>query len=239
MRQENQTETENQEIPKWFDKHPLAAAFKQEQEAKTLEQRRATAEQLEGIKTEIRAGFPAQEAALCSVLEDLKQTEKRLADLRREAGQAYRDLQISKAALDRKKQAVEVELYSTYDQRLDEAQGFFRDRLDDLRKPGTIDTRSMGSDRDLVKLNKVVKMVCNRDAVLEATGYCMNAITRLEALKLCPEYPAQEVEKLKQEIPPIDRYVEYCAERAMPKGAPIDAGAPSDYEIKKLLQRRV
>lgn len=232
-------ENENQEIPEWFATHPLAAAFKQEQQAETLKQRQAASDQLESVKAEIAEGFPEQEASLASVLEDLKQTEKRLAGLKSEAGQAYRDLQILKADLDRKKQAVETELYASCDPRLDEAQDFFRNKIDALRQPGTIDTRPMGSERNLIKMSKETRTECNRDAVLEAVGYCMNAVTRLEALKLCPEYPAAEVEGLKEGIPSIDKYVEYCSERAMPKDAPVTAAAPSDYEIKKLLQRRV
>jgi hypothetical protein len=58
-------------------------------------------------------------------------------------------------------------------------------------------------------------------------------------MKLIPEYPAAAVEKLKEEIPSIHVYQEYTAERPMPKGAPIDAGAPTNYEIQRLLARRV
>ena len=235
----NIDENEKQEIPEWFNTHPLAAAFKQEQQAETLRHRQTAAEKLEGIQADIRAGFPEQEAALCSVLEDLKAAEKLVVALRAEAGQAYRDLQIAKADLDRKKQAIETQLFSTYDQRIDEAQSFFRDRLDDLRRPGTIDTQLMGAERDLIRQSKTVKMVCNGDSVREASAYCRDAIAKLELMKLIPEFQEAEVEKLKEEIPAIDRYVEYCAERPLPKDPPISAGAPTDYEIKKLLQRRV
>ena len=233
------TEQENQEIPSWFDKHPLAEAYKQQKAAETLEHRQTAAGKLEAVNAEIAAGFPESEAALCSVLEDLKATERRLADLRREAGQAYRDLQISKAALDRKKQTVEVELYSTYDQRIDEALDFFRTKLDDLRKPGVIDSRRLGASRDLIRQNKEVRLENNFEAVEAAMAFCRGAIAKLESMKLIPEYPAAAVEKLKEEIPSIHVYQEYTAERPMPKGAPIDAGAPTNYEIQRLLARRV
>ena len=239
MRQENQTETENQEIPEWFDKHPLAEAYKQQKAAETLQHRLEAAERLEAVMAEIRAGFPEQEAALCSVLEDLKAAEKLVVALRAEAGQAYRDLQIAKADLDRKKQAIETQLFSTYDQRIDEAQSFFRDRLDDLRRPGKISTRPMGATRNLFTLTKEVRTESNYDAILEASAYCRDAIAKLESMKLLPEFPEAEIEALKQGVPSIDRYVEYCAERPLPKDGPISAAAPTDYEIQKLLARRV
>ena len=234
-----ETKNEKQEIPEWFATHPLAAAFKQEQALETLKQRQDSAGRLESILADIRAGFPEQEASLASVLEDLKQAEKHVIDLRAEAMETGRTLQIAKADLDRKRQAVEVSLYSTYDPRIDEAQDFFRTKLDDLRRPGVLDTRPMGASRNLIKMNKVVKMESNFDAVNEAMQYCRGAITRLESLKLIPEFPESEIEGLKEGIPSIDRYQEYTAERSLPKDPPVTAGAPSDYEIKKLLQRRV
>jgi hypothetical protein len=79
----------------------------------------------------------------------------------------------------------------------------------------------------------------NFSAVAEAMQYCRDAIAQLELMKLIPEFPGSEVEALKEGIPATDRYQEYHAERSLPKDAPITAGAPSDYEIKKLLQRRV
>ena len=234
-----ETENGQETIPAWFQQHPLLESFKKEKQAETLQRRQAAAQRLEAVNAEIAAGHPEQEASLSSILEDLKQAEKHVADLRAEAAEAGRTLRLLKADSERRRAAVEVELYSTYDQRIDEAQSFFRDRLDDLRKPGVIDSRPMGAERNLVTMRKETRTECNRDAVLEAMGYCMNAVTRLESLKLCPEYPAQEVEKLKEEIPAIDRYVEYCAERPLPKDGPISAAAPTDYEIQKLLARRV
>ena len=235
----NIDENEKQEIPEWFNTHPLAAAYKQQKAAETLQHRLEAAERLEAVKTEIRAGFPESEASLASVLQDLKAAERHVTDLRAGAMETGRTLQIAKADLERKRHAVEVSLYSTYDERLDAAQAFFRDKLDDLRQPGVIDTRPMGSERDLIRQSKVVKMENNFEAVDEAMQYCRDAIEKLEAWKLRPEYPESEIEELKQGVPSIDRYVEYCAERPMPKGAPIDANAPTNYEIQRLLARRV
>lgn len=232
-----ETKNENQEIPKWFENHPLAAAFKQEQEAKTLKHRQEAAERLEAIKTEIAEGFPEQEAALSSILHDLKAAEKRLAGLKSEAGQAYRDLQISKAALDRKKQTVETELYSTYDERIDEARDFFQNKLDSLRRPETLNTIPRGSTRNLFTMKKTVRLESNHLAVAEAMQYCRDAITTLEDLKLCPEFPEAAVESLKEGIPTTDRYQEFEGERSLPRDPPLDAGCPSDYEIESLLQK--
>ena len=232
-----ETEHGQETIPAWLDKHPVMKAYQQEKQAETLKHRQTAAEKLEGIKTEIRAGFPEQEASLSSILEDLKQAEKQVTALRAEAMEAGRTLRVLKADSERRRQAVETELYSTYDQRIDEAQDFFRDKLDDLRKPGKVSTRAMGVERNLFTLTKEVRTECNRDAVLEAVGYCMNAVTRLESLKLIPEYPAAEVEKLKEEIPSIDVYKEYCAERSLPKDAPVTAAAPLDYTLQKLYER--
>ena len=153
--------------------------------------------------------------------------------------EAGRTLRIAKADLERKRQAVEVSLYSTYDSRIDEALDFFRTKLDDLRKPGKVSTRAMGATRNLFTLTKEVRTESNYDAVLEAAAYCRDAVAQLELMKLIPEFPEAEIEALKEGIPSIDRYQEYTAERPMPKDAPLGAAAPTDYEIKKLLQRRV
>ena len=234
MNSENETET-----PAWFDKHPLAEAYRQEKAAETLKQRQEAAERLEAIKTEIAEGFPEQEAALSSILHDLKAAEKQAVALKLEAEETGRKLRIAKADLERKRAAVEVELFASCDERLDQAQGFFRAKLDELRRPGTIDTRPMGAARDVLRQSKTVKMESNFNAVEEAMAFCRDAVTRLELMKLIPEYPAAAVEKLKEEIPSIHVYQEYTAERPMPKGAPIDANAPTNYEIQRLLARRV
>ena len=236
MRQENQTETE---IPSWFQNHPLAEAFKAEKQAETLQRRQAAAERLESVMAEIRAGHPEAEAALCSVLEDLKAAEQQVTALKAEAMEAGRNLRIAKNDLERRQQAVEVSLYSTYDSRIDEALDFFRNKLDDLRQPGVIDSRRLGASRDLIRQNKEVRLENNFEAVEAAMAFCRGAIAKLESMKLIPEYPAAAVEKLKEEIPSIHVYQEYTAERPMPKGAPIDAGAPTNYEIQRLLARRV
>ena len=234
-----ETENRQETIPAWFQQHPLLESFKKEKQAETLQRRQEAGEKLESILADIRSGFPEEEASLASVLQDLKAAERHLTDLKLEAEETGRKLRIAKNDLERKRAAVETELFSTYDPRIDEAQAFFRNKLDDLRQPGVIDSRRLGASRDLIRQNKEVRLENNFEAVEAAMAFCRGAIAKLESMKLIPEYPAAAVEKLKEEIPSIHVYQEYTAERPMPKGAPIDAGAPTDYEIQKLLARRV
>lgn len=232
-----ENENEKQEIPEWFNTHPLAAAYKQQKAAETLKQRQTVAEKLESILAEIRAGHPEAEAALCSVLEDLKAAEKQVTALRAEAGQAYRDLQILKANAAHRQDILEAQLLGNYDSRIDEALDFFRNKIDELRRPGKISTRPMGAERNLFTMTKRIRIESNHNAVAEAMAYCRNAVTRLESLKLIPEFPADEIEGLKEGIPSIDRYQEFEGERSLPRDAPITAGAPSDYMLGKLYER--
>ena len=232
-----ETEHRQETIPSWFDKHPLAAAFKEQQQAETLKRRQAAAEKLEAVKAEIAEGFPEEEASLCSVLEDLKAAEKHVTALRAEAGQAGRTLRLLKADSEHRRDIIETQLYGNYDPRIDEAQSFFRDRLDDLRRPGVIDIVRMGAERNIFTMSKVVKVENNCNAINEALQYCRDAIKQLEAMKLIPEFPEAAVEDLKACVPSIDRYQEFTGEKPFPKDPPLDAGCPSDYEIESLLQK--
>ena len=231
-----ETESETK-IPEWFNTHPLAEAYKQQKAAETLLHRQAAAEKLEAVLADIRAGFPEAEASLSSILEDLNQAEKQVTALRAEAGQAYRDLQILKANAAHRQDILEAQLLGNYDSRIDAALDFFRNKIDDLRRPETLNTIPRGSTRNLFTMKKTVRLESNYNAVAEALQFCRDAITLLEGWKLLPEYPAQEVEDLKAGIPSIDRYEEFEGERSLPRDAPVTAAAPLDYTLQKLYER--
>ena len=110
----------------------------------------------------------------------------------------------------------EAILIESSDPRIDETIQYFRDRLDDLRKPGKISSRGMNVERNLVTDTKTVTVESNADAVLGALAYCQAAIKGLEALKLSPDFHIEGIQELKDALPSLEVYQEVSGEKPLP-----------------------
>lgn len=230
-------------LPEWFKDHPMVTAVKKEQRAVVLKKRQEAVEELEKIQARLLIGFPDLEANVESILQDIKKAEENVVSQKEKARKIRIDLVNRKEALERGRKAQERILLETADERIDVAIEWFRSREEDLRRPGRISTRGGHSEKNLFAWSKEVHQESNYPAVCEAMEFCREAIQRLEAMRLVPEFDQDVVEMMKKSIPSTDRFTEYKGERSIPKGPdPVflrkkwDA---VDAEIKELLTRRI
>lgn len=201
------------ELLKKADGHPMMKAILAEEAAAILAKRTEAAGKIEVLKKQreeviprLRADIEAKEGAY------LKAKTALDADLG--------ELQKVKAALSSENNNFDTEirnyeavLYETADPVIDEGIQFFRDKLDELRKPGKISSRGMKVEVNLRADTKTLTTETNADAILNAMKYCQAAIKGLEALKLSPEFRIEGIQELKDELPSIDVYQEVTGQK--------------------------
>lgn len=117
-------------------------------------------------------------------------------------------------------------LCSTAWPEIDQALTFFRDKLDELRKPGRINTNKRGSVLNIFTEKKHTITSSNAPAILESIHYCQRAVAELEKMKLTPDLDLTRIETLKKGVPRIDVFTEFGGERPMEKGP---SSNPRDY----------
>jgi hypothetical protein len=207
-------------LQRMLDESPLAQQIIAEKTAEVLAKRMETEVKIDALKRKRVEVLPKLQA-------DLEDKEAILQKARTALAKATDEWQTAKAALSRKKCSydsaishLEGYLIESADPRLDEASGWFRDKIDFLRQPGRISLIAGGSERNIFTLTKTVKEETNADAVHASIKYCQAAIKELERMKLTPELDKVKIEEMKKGVPSIDIYSEVTSEVSMPKAPP-------------------
>ena len=208
--------SEKLKLPEWFESHALVQKIKGDKQAETLAKRQAAAAAIERLNKEGEALSPLLSAKVEKLQGELAEADKQALTIREKTCEARRELTGARVRIPQEIGVFEAILLGTYDPGIDEAITFFRDKLDDLRKPGKINHIGRAGENNLVNLTKTVTSESNVEALNAALAYCMASIRRLEALKLSPALDLQEIEKLKNGIPSIDVYTEFSGTKALP-----------------------
>ena len=220
-----------------IERNPMTAKFREQEAAEILRKRKLAAAKIEDLKLDIEATQIIQG--------EIDEMNLKLAnlDIEREkikvaiAGKKYFMMKEKFGAEGAMRQEQEI-LFSCYDPAIDEAIIFFRDKLDDLRKPGRISSNVIKSEFNIFTFGRKTKAENNKQAVNDALKYCQNAIIKLDEMKLCPELDLTGIEKMKTGIPRIDVYQEVTGERAAEKiNDDPRSLLPSDSEIAWSLKK--
>ena len=205
-----------------IENHPLIEKIQADEAAKTLSERQEAANQIKTLREE--------QVQTTAVLRDIL-SEKELTFSEAKATFEIASSELNKSRLNLQAEILDFErqiriqndvLIESSDPKIDTAIGFFRDHLEYLRKPGRIDSRARGAERNIFSMTKTVSSETNKDAVLAAMDYCRLAIRALELMKLEPELDSKRIEKMKAEIPSIDTYSESTGEKPLPGSGPTD-----------------
>ena len=204
------------ELLKKADGHPMMKAILAEEAAAILAKRTDAAGKIEVLKK-------GRDEVILRLRADIDAKEGKYEEAEAALDAALGELQTAKHALSSENHNFDTEirnqetvLYETADPRIDEGIQFFRDKLDELRKPGRISSRGMKVERNLFTDTKTVTVESNADAVYEAIFYCQNSIKLLEALKLWPEFHIEGIQELKDELPSIEVYQEVSGKKPLP-----------------------
>jgi hypothetical protein len=202
---------------KKIETHPLTTKIRQDEAAGTLTQRQQAAGKIEALRKE-----QSETGARLQSISAEKEAEFLKAKAAMEAAgaafnQARAALRAENTDFDREISIQSEILIESADPAIDEAIDFFRVKLDELRKPGRIDSRGRTAERNIFSMTKKISVESNKDEILGALDYCMAAIKALEVMKLEPELNVQGIEKMKAEIPSIDNYSEFTSVKPLPK----------------------
>lgn len=204
-----------------LDRHPATIQQREKEAAETLVKRKAAADRIEALNIDMAAcGVIAREIdeMVCQLKALDADREKLVNQIK---GKRY-FLAVEKAGIEGETRHETTILLNSYDKAIDEAITFFREKLDYLRSPGRVSFIAGGSERNIFTEKVTVRGQSNAEAVKEALLYCRNAIYILENMKTEPELDLLAIEKLKNEIPDINKFVDLEGERPIEK--PPDAG---------------
>jgi hypothetical protein len=167
------------------------------------------------LQKEGKALFPLLQQKVDEIKKTLGALDDERKGLQNELLKAVAELQRQKLRVENEIRKNDEVLFNSYNEKIDEALMFFKDKLDELRKPGKIDKRTRGGETNLITMKKEFKTETNVDAIRKAMTYCQAVIRELEEMRLNPELDLLRIETLKKNIPSIDIYQETIGERKL------------------------
>jgi hypothetical protein len=217
MKEHEKKELEKlEELRKTIEASPLTQQIVAEKAAAILATRTEAAGKIEALRKE-------QADILPKLLADREAKEEKFKKAKAALDAAGGEFQAARATLssemyqrDNEISQQETILYETADPAIDSAVAWFRDKFDDLQKPGRISSRGQETVRNIFTDTQTVTTESNRGAVLGAMQFCRVAIKRLEALRLSPEFDIEGIRKLKDALPSTEVYQEVTSEGPLP-----------------------
>jgi hypothetical protein len=194
---------------------PLVEKYRTEKKAETLAKRVTAKTKIGALQKEGKALFPLLQQKVDEIKKTLGALDDERKGLQNELSKAAAELQRQKLRVENEIRKNDEVLFNSYNEKIDEALMFFKDKLDELRKPGKIDKRTRGGETNLITMKKEFKTETNVDAIRKAMTYCQAVIRELEEMRLNPELDLLRIETLKKNIPSIDIYQETIGERTL------------------------
>ena len=194
---------------------PLVEKYRTEKKAETLAKRVTAKTKIGALQKEGKALFPLLQQKVDEIKKTLGALDDERKGLQNELLKAVAELQRQKLRVENEIRKNDEVLFNSYNEKIDEALMFFKDKLEELRKPGKIDKRTRGGETNLITMKKEFKTETNVDAIRKAMTYCQAVIRELEEMRLNPELDLLRIETLKKNIPSIDIYQETIGERTL------------------------
>ncbi len=216
-----------------LDAHPATTKYREDKAAEILAKRRETTGRIEALRNEQAATIPKLEAERDATEGKYVEAKAALVGLADDCRTATLALRTEGLRFNADIVKCENLLFETADPLIDEAITFFRDKLDELRKPGRIDRRGGSTEKNIFTWRKKTTEESNVQAILDAMAYGLAAIPELERMKLSPELDRARIEGMKAGIPRIDVYTESTVEKPMEKvNTDPRSLLPSDSEMQ-------
>ena len=184
----------------------LGEKYRAEKKAETLAKRVTAKSKIGALQKEGKVLFPLLQQKVDEIKKTLGALDDERKGLQNEFSKAVAELQRQKLRVENEIRKNDEILFNSYNENIDEALMFFKDKFDELRKPGKIDKRTRGGETNLITMKKEFKTETNVDAIRKAMTYCQAVIRELEEMRLNPELDLLRIEKLKKNIPSIDIY---------------------------------
>lgn len=241
--QEKQEAEKLKELLAQAEGHPMMKAIMVEKAAEVLSARKAAAEAIESLRKEQGEVIPKLRADLAGKEAKYLKAKAALDALFAECRTARATLSSEGQSFDTAIRQQETILIESADPKIQEAVQFFRDKLDDLRKPGRISSRGMNVERNLITDTQTVTVESNAQAIKDALLYCQGAIKSLEQMKLSPALDPEWIEELKAAIPCIDIFIETTGTKPIPGSKGINprdllkSDSQLDWEMGKLNEK--
>lgn len=215
-----------------IEKHPMTAEFEKKKAAKNLLKRKEAKARITALQPELEA-LPSAEEATAELTTELQILMEREKVLRQTINEKVMALRSERYQLENEKRQEEMILLETADGALDSAIEFFRNELDELRKPGKVSIDRRGGERNIFTETVTLKTETNEEAIKSRMAYCMAGIEELGRMKLEPEVDLQKIEAMKAGLPPTDIFQEYSGVHPLPGSKVVNPLhlLPSDSEM--------
>ena len=197
--------------------HPMMKAILAEKAAAILGERLLAAAKLRAVTEEARKVIPERQQEVDALVAELAEYDKGRSVILDKLTAARGELTKERQRLDWERSHAEAALLSNYDERIDEAITFFRERLESLLVK-KINTQSRTGELNIFTEKREIFVYSNVTAIKSAMTYCRAAIDELERMKLTPDLDAERIEALRKGIPDADELRESAGEKPMEKG---------------------
>jgi len=185
---------------------PLVEKYRAEKKAETLAKRVMAKTKIGALQKEGKVLFPLLQQKVDEIKKTLSALDDERKGLQNEFSKAVAELQRQKLRVENEIRKNDEILLHSYNEKIDEALMFFKDKLDELRKPGKIDKRTREGETNLITMKKEFKTESNVNAIRNVMTYCQAVIRELEEMRLNPELDLLRIETLKKNFPSIDIY---------------------------------
>ncbi|OGQ00354.1 MAG: hypothetical protein A2Z40_05705 [Deltaproteobacteria bacterium RBG_19FT_COMBO_60_16] len=211
-------ETEKAKVEKILaelEASPEVRKIREDKAAEVLAKRLEVVGRIEALRNEQAEVLPKLQADLEEKEAAYSTAKAALEGLAHDCRTAALALRSERVTFDNAIRNCEASLFESADPAIDAAILFFRDKLDDLRRPGKIDRRGRSTERNIFTWTKKTTVETNTKAIHDALAYCRAAIMELEKMKLTPELDLAKIEAMKSRIPRIDVFTEYVGDESM------------------------
>jgi|WetSurMetagenome_2_1015567.scaffolds.fasta_scaffold166876_2 hypothetical protein len=220
---------------------PLAKKFEEEEKTKVFEARKEAAAEREKLLKKLEE-LPSADVVTSDLKRDLARAENEAKILLERIAGRQAQNRSKRFELETQLQRVEADLIESCDGAVDKAILFFRDKHLALRHATVFrETRDQGLN--LVTLRRDLETSNNVAAIEKAMSYCLNAVKKLEQMRLLPELDSGDIQALFAGLPDIGIMNSVSHMRPPEKVRPVPelwtlpSESETDWKIGKVLKK--
>lgn len=191
-----------------IEQSPAVKVLLEEEAAKVLQLRREAAATVEKLDSEANGLLPALRAKVDDELEGLKQHDLKRKNLVDSVNRAKFALLQEVNRFDLERAAAQRVLLGNYDVEIDRAVLFFRDKWAEIQEKEVSRAQRLDG-KNVFTMERRLTGFTNAPTLAAGARYCLEALKRLEEMKLEPEFDGEEIQALKDGLPNVEQCHEY------------------------------
>ena len=198
-----------------LERSPILKEAREREATETLMKRLLACAKIRDLKQQAEAVLPGLQMTFEEAEAELKANDDRRRELVAAVQKARAALWNEKQGFEGQLSRAKGELYDSAPPELAEAQTFFRDKIDELRKK-TPNVQQRTGERNLITETRNMVTFTNAPAILGAVNYCRACVSELEQMKFEAAPDMEKVETMKRAIPGTETLTEIKSDKPLP-----------------------